>query len=344
MNDDPSRMKRKVQKLGSSTFGVSIPVEWARAHDIDKSDQVTLQESKNGESLLLIPERSSNDEEETLINADLLENEALERALISQYVLGRQIVRIEGSEPLKLSHHDGVLAAERRLMGLGAIEQRDQVVTVRCSVAPDDFDIPTLLDRLHRTEASMRDDAVTALIDGDTSTARVVSKRYPQVEKLYFLFLRLLFTTYQNPRLSQDVGLEADLPIIGFRSIAADILSMADAACEIATIAREQEGTPDAATTERIETLRETIDEAADIAIKSVNDRDYEGIERANDAFDRVDDEVESMNEHLATARPEPLLALQRSVVLLERSARAAENSISVATDLTFRDPSVVDG
>lgn len=337
-------MKRKVQKLGSSTFGVSVPADWARAHDLDKSDQIIIQESKNGDSLLLIPEASSTEEPEMQIDADRLEGEALERALISQYVLGRQLIRIEGSDPLELSHHDGVLAAERRLMGLGAIEQSDQSVTVRCSVAPDDFDIPTLLDRLHRTEASMRDDAVTALVDGDTAAARVVSKRYHQVEKLYFLFLRLLFTTYQNPRLSQDVGLEADLPIIGFRSVAADILSMADAAREIATIAQDYEGeTPDGETADRIEALRDAIDEAANVAIASVKNRDYETIEQAADAFDRVDDLVDETNDYLEAERPEPLLALQRSTVLLDRSAAHAENSISVAMDLTFRDPSVIE-
>nr|WP_226021880.1 PhoU domain-containing protein [Halomicrobium salinisoli] len=294
--------------------------------------------------MLLTPESTSAKDNKIRIDADELQGRALERALISQYVLGRQLIRIEGSAPLQLAHQDGVLAAERRLMGLGVIEQSDNHMAVRCSVAPDDFDIPTLLDRLHRTEASMRDEALTALVDADVPTARGVSKRYQQVERLYFLFLRLLFTAYQNPQLSREVGLEADLPIVGFRSVAADILSMADVACEIASLVLEDDSEAlDEDTTERITALRSAIDEAVSVAITSVKSRDYDTIKAAFAAFDEVDDCIDETNEFLDTVRPEPLLALQRSTVLLERSAGHAENSISVARDLTFRDPSVVD-
>ncbi|WP_436930691.1 AbrB/MazE/SpoVT family DNA-binding domain-containing protein [Halosimplex halobium] len=333
-------MKRQVQKLGSSTVGVSVPAEWAQAQDIDESDQLIVRESKSGDSLLLIPESPADEDPETRINAETLEQDSLERVLVSQYVLGRQLIHIDGSDSLDLAHCDGVTEAEKRLMGLNVVEQNDDSVTIRCSVAPSDFDITTLLERLHRTEASMRASAVSGLTDGNAAAARTVAGRYRQVEKLYFLFLRLLFATYRNPRLRQAVGLEAELPIIGFRSIASDILSMADTACDIASIVTKQDGQLlDPEMSERIGALHDTIDEASDIAFRCIETRDQRTIKRAHDTFDQIDEQVESTNEHLEAKRPEPLLTLQRSVTLLERTARYAENSVSVVTDMSVYDP-----
>ncbi|GGO00645.1 phosphate uptake regulator PhoU [Halomicroarcula sp. S1AR25-4] len=344
MTPDAVRMKRKVQQLGSSTLAVTVPAEWARHHDIEKGDEIIVQRDENGGSLLLVPEQPSIADVEATVDADALTSDALERAIVTQYVLGRQLIRIEATTPLGLEHRNAVLGAERRLMGLGIVEQAETTVTVRCSVAPGDFDLPTLLGRLSRTEAAIRSDAVTALLDGDPEAAEQVSARKGQVEKLFYLFLRLVFATYRNPRLNQAVGLETGFPLIGYRSVAQDVVLMADVAVEIATLAAEGDGTvPDATTAEVVTDLAEALDEAASATRAAVTTPDYEGTETAREAFDRVDECVAAANDHLAAERPEPLLVLQRAVTLLERSARHARDSLSVATHLAFReDPDLV--
>jgi phosphate uptake regulator len=337
-------MKRKVQQLGSSTLAVTVPAEWARQHDIAKGDEVIVQRDENGGSLLIVPEQPTIEDTEATIDADALTGDALERAIITQYVLGRQLIRVEATTPLGIDHRNAVMDAERRLMGLGIVEQAETTVTVRCSVAPGDFDLPTLLGRLSRTEAAIRGDALAALIEGDIELAETVAGRHDQVEKLFYLFLRLVFATYRNPRLNQAVGLETGFPLIGYRSVAQDVVLMTDTAIEIAGLATA-DATPDPTTASKLTDLGDALDNAASATRSAVTTPDYDATEDARAAFELVDERITELNAHLEAERPEPLLALQRAVVLLERSARHARDSLSVATHLAFRDdPALVTG
>ena len=339
------RMKRKVQQLGSSTLAVTVPAEWARQHDIEKGDEVIVQRDENSGSLLLVPEQLSIADTNASIDMDRLDGPAaLERAVVSQYVLGRQLIRIESSTPLGVEHHNAVISAERRLMGLGIVEENESHITVRCSVAPGDFDLSTLLGRISRTEATMHADAVRAIVDGSADRARAVGDRYEQVEKLFYLFLRLVFATYRNPQLNQLVGLSTGFPLIGYRSVAQDIVLMADIAREIARLADDVDGTaPDGETATMLTDLGDSLDGAVSATIDAVTAPSYEATEQARERFDRVTERVDALNDHLAAERPEPLLDIQRTVVLLERSARHARDSLAVATHLAFRaDPDLV--
>jgi len=346
VNREPVRMKRKVQQLGSSTLAVTLPADWARQHGVEKGDEIIVQRDETGGSLLLVPERPALADAEVTVDADLLSGEALERAVLTQYVLGRQLIAIERTVPLDREHHDAVIAAERRLMGLGVVEQADRRITVRCSVAPADFDLPTLLGRLGRTEATMRRSAVATLLEGDTDRAERVLTRDRQVEKLFYLFLRLVFATYRDPRFNRAVGLETGFPLIGYRSVAQDVVLMANIAVEVAKIARGAGGrTPDAATADRVRALGDALETAVSGTREAVTTPDHDGVEAAREAFDPVDAQLDRLNDHLADERPEPLLALQRAAVLLERSARHARDSLSVATHLAYRDdPDIVTG
>lgn len=334
-------MKRKVQQLGSATLAVTVPADWARTHNVQKGDEITIQHDNNGGSLLIVPEQPAVRESEATLDADTLSGEGLERALVTQYVLGRQLITIEGTTTLGLEHRDGVLAAERRLMGFSTVEQGSKYITVRCSVAADDFDLPTLLDRLGRTEASMREGCLTALIEGDTDLARQITSRRQQIERLYYLFRRLLFATHQNPRLSQVIGIETGFPLIAHRALVQNVMQMSDTACTIGEIIRDHDGpTPDEETADRLLDLGTELAEAVEQARSAVLTPTYESTTQARAAFASVTERIEAFNDYLVAERPDPLLVLQRVTDLLERSAGYGEDTLDIATDLALQDDS----
>jgi len=345
MRRDPLRMKRKVQQLGSSTLAVTVPAEWARQQDLEKGDDIIVQQDENGGSLLLVPEQPSIEDTDAIIDVDALVGaDALERAVVGQYVLGRQLIRVVSADPLNFELNDAVRCAEQRLMGLGVVEQNDSHITVRCSVAPGDFDLPTLLNRINRVESMIRSEAIQALVGGNADRVRHVTDRYEQVEKLFYLFLRLVFTTYRNPGLNQAVGLDTGFPLIGYRSIAQDLVLIADGGHEIASLVSDADDrVPDEKTAEMLTVLNDTLDEALTGTITAVTTPDYDATEATRKQFERVTDRITALNDRLDTERPEPLLALQRAVVLLERCARHGRDSLDVATHLAFRsDPDLV--
>ena len=339
MNPDPIRMKRKVQQLGSSTLGVTVPASWARHHGIEKGDDLIMQRDESGGSLLLVPEDPTTTDEEATVDVDSFDADAIERAVVSQYVLGRQLIHISASESLTREERDAVFSAERRLMGLGIVEEQDTEITVRCSIAPTDFELGTLLGRLCRTEGAMRRDAITALRNGDAAAAERVLDRESQVQKLFYLFLRIVFATYRNPRLNRAVGLDTGFPLIGYRSVAQDIVLMADVAADIALLVTDNDvGALDEATSAHVGALADALDTASSATRDAILTPDYERTRDARQALDAVEDHVEKVNDYLLEERPEPLLILQRAVDTLGRSTRHIHDTLEVATHLAFRE------
>ena len=334
MMSDELRITRKVQQLGSSTLAVTLPAQWARDHDVEKGDSIVIQRDESSGSLLVVPDRVLDDSETTIYTGGL-DADAIRQAIVAQYVLGRRLIHITSDGPLDPAHRDAVLEAERHLMGVGIVEEDPGSVILRCSVAVDDFELPELLGRIGQTEAPMRTDAVAAFVEGDEEHAQRVEMRHDQVRKLYALLLRLLFATYRNPDLNRAVGLDTGFPVIGYRSVAQDIVLMADAAVDVADRADTALSDPTAA---HIEALADAIDEAAVAARTAVVEPKYVDVATARAALTRARERVDAANNHLEADRPDPLLATQRVVCTLDGTVRQVRDTLDVATRLTFRD------
>lgn len=341
MSADDIRMRRKIQQLGSSTLGVTLPADWAREHEIVKGDELVVQQDENSGSLLLVPENPSTVDTVARIDASELETTALERAILAQYVLGRQLIRIEGDR-LSTAHLDAIDGVEARLMGLGVIECSKQHVDIMCSVAPGDFELPTLLERMWRTESMIRKEASEAFLNADQAGARRALEYESQAQKLFYLFLRLLFATYRNPRLNQTMGLETGFPLIGYRSIAQDVALLTASGCRIARLVDERNQL-DGETRTVFEAALAALDEAVSATCAAVSNPTLESTETAREAISGLIDTIEQTQHLLETERPEPLLTLQRFLSTIRQMGEHASNSLEVATHLAARSVSTVE-
>lgn len=334
-------MKRKIQQLGSSTLAVTLPAEWVREQGLDKGDKLVVQRDENGGSLLVVPDQSRTTEVEATINATELSPESIRRAVRGQYVLGRQLVRIKSDHPFDPAVLDEIAEIEHRLMGLGVVEEGTDTVVARCSVDPGDFELPTLLQRLWRTESTMRSETVEAMLDDDLSSAHRAVKRQRQVEKLFYLFLRLLFATYRNPRLNQTVGLETGFPLIGYRSVAQDVLLMADADQTVATYLLDADGfTLDDATASRLEAVTDALSQLASATRQVVTTPTIAGTTEGYEFVDELETALDDAQAHIEAERPEPLLSIQRTLTTLRHSGGHAADSLDVATHFAYRSAS----
>ncbi len=341
MTADDIRMRRKIQQLGSSTLAVTLPADWTREHDITKGDELVVQQDESGGSLLLVPEHPSTADTVATIDASELETAALERAILAQYVLGRQLIRIE-ADRLPPAHLEAIDAVEAQLMGLGVVERSREHVDIRCSVAPGDFELPTLLERLWRTESMIREEAIEAFIHGDPDGAQRSLHYESQAEKLFYLFLRLLFATYRNPRLNRTMGLETGFPLIGYRSIAQDVALLTACDCRIARLVDDW-GPLDEETRTVFLAATTALDDAISGTRAAVSDPTPESTEAAREAMGTLTDRIEKAQDFLEAERPEPVLALQRFLSALRQMGEHASDSLEVATHLSARSVSTVE-
>jgi phosphate uptake regulator len=335
---------RKVQRLGPSTLAMTLPAEWAHAHDVEKGDEVSLRLGGKG-TLTVMPESAQTGETEAIIHTENLDADAVERAIVAQYVLGRRIINVDAKEGGTLDSADinAVYNAETQLMGLGVIEERPERIAIRCSVDPEDFTLDNLLERLESTGATMRNEAVKALAHGNPDLARRALNRERHANKIFVLLLRLIFTAYQNPNLARTIGLDDGFPLVGYRSIAKNLELTADNAEDIAEIALEADDNSlnvDSATMRRIREFTDQVNDITELAVAAAVDRDYDAAIEVRELFDEIGTRETDILTDLDEMPNEDLLEVREVLVSLQHTAQYAVRTAEIATNLALNEES----
>jgi phosphate uptake regulator len=334
---------RKVQRLGPSTLAMTLPAEWAKEHDVQKGDEVSLRMGGKG-TLTVLPESASVEDSEAIIKADNLDASALERSILAQYVLGRRVIHVEKTDgALDSEQINAVYQAETQLMGLGVIEETPESIAIRCSVDPEDFSLDNLLERLENTGSTMRTEAMKALAHGNPDLAERALNRERQANKIFVLLLRLIFTAYQNPNLARAVGLESGFPLIGYRSVAKNLELTADHAQEIAEICLNAEGHTldvDSSTMRQIRDFTETVDDITSLAVRSVVERDYDKTIEVRRMFREIRDTERELLEDLPEMSNASLLEVREVLVGLRQTAEYAVRNAEIAANLALNEDS----
>ncbi|GAB3031201.1 phosphate signaling complex PhoU family protein [Natronobiforma cellulositropha] len=334
---------RKVQRLGPSTLAMTLPAEWASAQGVEKGDEVSIRMSGKG-TLTVMPESASSEETEAIIHADDLDADAVERAIVAQYVLGRRVIRIETDDgALSSDHINAVYSAETQLMGLGVIEETPESISIRCSVDPEDFTLDNLLERLERTGRTMRGEAIKALAHGNPDLAQRALNRERQANKIFVLLLRLIFTAYQNPNLARAVGLDTGFPLIGYRSISKNLELTADNAEDIADIVMETDGHTldvDNSVMREIRELTDEVDEITSLAVEAAVERDYDLTITVRRMFHEISNREREILSSLPEMDNESLLQVREVLVSLEQTAGYAMRNAEIAANLALNEES----
>ena len=334
---------RKVQRLGPSTLAMTLPAEWAKEHNVDKGDEVSLRMGGKG-TLTVLPESASQEDSSATIRADNLDADSLERAIVAQYVLGRRVIHIQKNDgALDSEHINAVYQAETQLMGLGVIEETPDRIAIRCSVDPEDFTLDNLLERLESTGSTMRGEAIKALAHGNTDLAERALNRERQANKIFVLLLRLIFTAYQNPNLARAVGLESGFPLIGYRSVAKNLELTADNAEDIANIVVDADDNTldvDSKTMRRIREFTDQVDELTQTAVQSVVERDYDKTVECRTLFRQLRDREQEILDDLPEMDNVEVLQIREVLVSLQQTAQYAMRNAEIAANLALNEES----
>ncbi len=335
---------RKVQRLGPSTLAMTLPAEWAKAYDVEKGDEVSIRIGGKG-MLTVMPESVQQEEAEAIIHAADLDADAVERAIISQYVLGRRVIHVQAEEggTLDSATINAVYNAETQLMGLGVIEETPERIAIRCSVDPEDFTLDNLLERLESTGSTMRNEAIKSLAMGNPDLAQRALNRERQANKIFVLLLRLVFTAYQNPNLTRALGLDDGFALIGYRSIAKNLELTADNAEDIAKICLDTDGhrlNVDSGTMREIREFTDEVNELTAMGVQCAVERDYDLAIEVRDRFLELNDREQELLHSLPEMDNEALLRVREVLVSLGQTAQYAVRNAEIATNLALNEES----
>jgi phosphate uptake regulator len=193
---------RKVQRTPGGTFFVCLPKPWAERCGLKRGSVVAVNETGDGR-LLIDPRYNVETSPRTV---SLKPGPHLSRGIVSKYLLGFDIIRVEAKDRISFEVRDAVKKTASRLIGLEIVEEDYASIVLQCLLEPSGFLPEKILRRGYAIASGMHRDVVNALVDGDVHLAKSVIARDEEVNRLYFLLVRILRTVIQNPRLSEKLG------------------------------------------------------------------------------------------------------------------------------------------
>jgi Phosphate uptake regulator len=214
---------RKIQRTSGGTFFVCLPKDWAERNGLDRGSIVSVTETADGQ-LAINPKYGVERAPQVAV---IKPTPLLDREIVEKYLLGYDIIQVEGKERISPVNRERVKQASSRLVGLEIIEENYSKIVMQCLLEPSTFPPQKILRREYSIASGMHRDAVTALIEGDVHLAENVVARDNEVNRLYFLLVRILRTVIQNPGLSEKLVI---LPIdcLDYRLTASLVESIGD--------------------------------------------------------------------------------------------------------------------
>ena len=213
---------RRLQKIGSSIL-VSLPKEWVDANNLDKSNQVEIETNQN--NLSIRTQQSKRPSKEIEISYPLPKGESIVPTITGAYLLGFDLIKIVGKSSISISDRESVRGSMRRLVGMEIIDEDATNISVQFLLDETSVNPQNILKRMSSIALGMFSDVVSSLQSGDKTNLETISNRDAEINRQYFLLVRLIRSTIMDTRLAGIFNLE-NIDILDYR-IAANTLEIA---------------------------------------------------------------------------------------------------------------------
>lgn len=223
---------RKVLEMGGGTLLVSLPKAWARKNGIGKGSTVAVDEL-SGRKLLVRPmEEAAESPREVVVDYP---NEGLTLVIndvTGAYLLGFEVIRIVGKKVISREDRAALKAAVGRLIGLEIMEEDSKHVNVHFLLEPSAIDPVRIARRMSSILEGMVKDTAEGASKRDVKLLSVVGERDDEVDRLYFLLVRMLRTATMHLEVADHYKL-SPVDILDYRVLASFLESMGDAITEL---------------------------------------------------------------------------------------------------------------
>ena len=213
---------RRLQRIGSSIL-VSLPKEWVDANNLDKGSQVEIETGQD--SISLSANKETRPTKELVISYPLSKEENIVANITGAYLLGFDIIVINSKSIIPGKDREEIRNSMRRLVGMEIIEEDASHINMQFLLDATTLNPSKILKRISSIALGMYDDVLNGLISDDKSNLQTLSNRDVEVNRQYFLLVRLIRSTLVDKRLSNAFNLE-NIDVLDYR-VAANVLENA---------------------------------------------------------------------------------------------------------------------
>lgn len=208
---------RKLVKAGPSSHTIALPKEWVNTHNLKKGDIVYLTEHPN-QQLILSPKEDTQQAlpKEKHIDVDDKKQDTIQREITSAYLNNYRLITLTGN-----SIPEKAQAIRNMIHHFVALEITEQHKTK--IIAKDFLD----LNEISIDKTIKRIDMMIRTMFDDIPTAQQFELRDEDVNRLYFLLVRLLKSALSEPAIAKKLSLTPQ-EILNFWQITHDLENLAD--------------------------------------------------------------------------------------------------------------------
>ena len=216
--------ERRLQKIGSSIL-MSLPAEWIKTLGLKKGDILSI-ENNDDKSITIFPTSDRNSQaKEIAIHLLDLSHEKLINQIYGAYLLGYDIIKIIGRTQIDFENREIIKKAMRNLIGLEIVDEDGLNMTIQFLLDAHSMNISKILKQMSSIVSGMHKDIVNAMKTRDSEIDLLVRGRDDEVNRQYFLIVRLIRTAMMDRRLASSLDL-SNIDILDYR-IAANHLENA---------------------------------------------------------------------------------------------------------------------
>ncbi len=213
---------RRLQRIGSSIL-VSLPKEWVIANNLDKGSEVEIETGQD--SISISANKEARPTKDLVISYPLPKEENIVADITGAYLLGFGVIEINSKSIIPGKDREKIRNSMRRLVGMEIIEEDASHINMQFLLDATTLNPEKILKRMSSIAIGMYDDVSNGLVSDDKSNLQSLPNRDVEVNRQYFLLVRLIRSTLADKRLANAFNLE-NIDVLDYR-VAANILETA---------------------------------------------------------------------------------------------------------------------
>jgi phosphate uptake regulator len=229
------RYVRRLQKIGSSIL-ISLPSQWIKNNNLKKGSIVPMDVNRDNSISIFPSEDASEKVKEVVIPYSPASMDSLVNQVYGAYLLGYDVIQIRTSNtPVSFEDSDRIKRAMRKLVGLEILEEDRFHISSQFLLDPKTLDAEKILRRMSSLIAGMFREMTDAIKSKENSLEGVVAGRDDEVDRQYFLLVRLIRSAMMDQKLTAKLNL-SNIDILDYRITANHLESAGDYIVDLASM------------------------------------------------------------------------------------------------------------
>lgn len=276
--------ERRLQKIGSSIL-MSLPAEWIRTLGLKKGDILSIENNDdNSITIFSAGDRNSHTKEITIHLLDLSHDKLINQ-IYGAYLLGYDVIKIVGRTQIDFEDREIIKKAMRNLIGLEIVDEDGLNMTIQFLLDAYSLNVSKILKQMSSIVSGMHKDIVNAMNIRDSEIDLLVRGRDDEVNRQYFLIVRLIRTAMMDRRLASSLDL-SNIDILDYRIAANHLENAGDL---ITRLSSQLSGFPDEIKYEKIIEANYLILEMQEKSISGFITKDTEKSSHVVTLFNKFD-------------------------------------------------------